>query len=396
YEENQAVDNITIPKKTQAINTRTQLKSGELRAGKITRIKEEAIFVDVGGSYEAVVPRKDFIKLGENILDSFSPGDTITVRISHVPNSGNPFASISKPCKNNDWERVEKYLRSGETIELEIIKYNRGGLIAAFGNIEGFIPNSQISDLRQGTRSERVIEFKKQKIGTSLPLRVIEADEDRARLILSTKAEKHEHDANILQDLEVGQTVSGEVVNLVKFGAFVDFGGGVNGLIHISELAWQHVHHPSELLDVGDEVTVKIQDVDLERKRISLSRKSLCYNPWSDIEDRYQVHDLVEGVVTTVREFGAFISLAAGIEGLLHISEMPLEPGMTPPDAVKPGEKILLRITSISPQQQRIGLSLQQVRPEERLSWMMYKKHALPLDVNKQQSLFDIDNEVNL
>jgi small subunit ribosomal protein S1 len=406
--------------KKQAEQTSSQLtplKSGDIRDGTITRIKEEAIFVDVGASYDAVIPQKDFKKLDQETLDSFSPGDTITICIKHVPKGGgNPFAYIDndghgqedvsgeaeeadavKSREEDDWERAKTYLQSGEKLSLKITKQNRGGLIAKLGSLEGFIPNSHLPGLSHREPHENAKQLKKQKIGTTMDLRVIEVNRDRNRLILSAKndSKDREEKNDVLDNLEVGQTVSGKVVNLVDFGAFVDLGGGVNGLIHISELAWQHLDHPSDLLDVGDQVEVKVQKIERDRNRISLSRKALCSNPWVSIEERYQVGDLVEGVVTTVRKFGAFVRLAAGVEGLLHKSEMQLAPGTEPKDVFQSGDEVLLRITSVDPAQERIGLSQQQVSLEERLSWTMHKKYEPPAQDNDLSPALGTDAPVS-
>lgn len=387
-----AKDSLGPSSPNQVQKTNKRLTSGDVLDGTIKSVKEEAIFVDVGASYDAVIPQKDFKKLDQDTLEGLSPGDSITVCIKHVPTrGGNPFASIGGHAddgsqadkevdKDDDWQRAKTYLQSGEALKLKISKQNRGGLIAMLGSLEGFIPNSHLPSLPQGGYTENATELKKQKVGTIMPLRVIEVNRDKNRLILSARnndeniAEKND----VLENLKVGQTVSGQVVNLVDFGAFVDLGSGVNGLIHISELAWQHLEHPSELLQVGDDVEVKVQKIDLSRNRISLSRKVLCSNPWASIEERYQKGDLVEGVITTVRKFGAFVRLAAGVEGLLHKSETQLSPGMELKDMLQPGQEVLLRITNIDPNKERIGLSQQKVSLGERLSWTMHKKHEPP------------------
>ena len=415
-------EHINPTDETQTEKPSTQpspLQSGDILDGTITRIKEEAIFVDVGASYDAVIPQKEFNKLDQDTLDRFAPGDTIKICIKHVPKGGgNPFAYIHVDGRDrdrdsgsaegeeaddvvveaeDDWERAKAYLQSGEILSLEISKQNRGGLIARLGSLEGFIPNSHLPGLSQRGKTNDAKELKMQKIGTRMDLRVIEVNKDRRRLILSAKKgiEDSEERSDVLENLEVGQTVSGKVVNLVDFGAFVDLGGGVNGLIHISELAWQHLAHPSDLLAVGDQVEVKVQKIERDRNRISLSRKALCSNPWSSIEERYQKGDLVEGVVTTVRKFGAFVRLAAGVEGLLHKSEMQLGPSMEPKDVFQPGDEALLRITSVDPEQERIGLSQQQVSLEERLSWTMYKKHEPPVQSDDPPPVLESDEPIS-
>ncbi len=283
------------------------------------------------------------------------------------------IAPLSVGLEEEDWANAESYLHNGEIIELEIIDQNRGGLIASFGQLRGFIPNSHIPELKHNRREDQAFEIKKQKIGTWLPLLVIEADKESNRLIFSAKPSHEDQPSRLLGDLRVGETITGQVVNLVKFGAFVDVGGGINGLIHISELSWQRINHPDEVVRVGDEVTIEVQEINLERERVSLSLKSLQPNPWDSIEGRYKVGNLVEGVVTTVRSFGIFLELAAGVEGLLHESEFTNGGLITSPEAAKPGDKLLVRITSIQPEQQRIGLSLQQVTMEDQLAWLMHR-----------------------
>lgn len=399
HEENQAKTKSVAPKRGE---TQQLLAPGSLREGTITRIRDEAIFLDVGASSEAVVPRKDFIKLGEERLSKLSPGDKVTAYIDYVPDgNGNPYASISHNIesdegdeteegdevnevdevdKGGDWELARRRQQSGDPIELKIIDQNRGGLIAAFGELEAFIPNSHIPDLQGEYGSDLFQKIKREKIGSELRVCVIEADEDQNRLILSAKKPRQKRSTKELEQLQVGQTVTGQIVNLVKFGAFVDLGVGSNGLIHISEISWQRINHPSEVFNVGDEVTVLIQEVDLERERISLSRRALEANPWDTIEERYKVGDLVEGVVTSVRRFGAFVKLGAGVEGLLHKSELPLDGELPPQDTLQSGEEVLVRVTKIQPNQQRIALSLQQVALEEQLSWKMHKNYAPPLE----------------
>ncbi len=299
--------------------------------------------------------------------------------------------SIIVGSKDEDWNNAELYLQSGEPVELKIIDQNRGGLIAALGQLRGFLPNSQIPELRNTSQGEQALAFKRRMIGTMLPLLIIEVDKERNRLICSAKTGQEDFHTHRLDGLSVGQTISGRIVNLVKFGAFVDIGRGINGLIHISELSWQRISHPSEVVSVGDEVTVKIQQIDPERDRINLSLKELQPNPWFSIQDRYKVGDLIEGVVTSVRPFGIFIELAAGVEGLLHQSEFSDDNLISSQHISQPGEKLLVRITSIQPDQQRIGLSLQQVTMEEQLTWLMHKDSIRQL--SDQQSVRETVND---
>ena len=219
------------------------------------------------------------------------------------------------------------------------------------------------------------MEIKRRQIGTTLSLLVIEANRTNNKLILSARIGHQSQPEVDLHQFKIGDIVTGRVVNLAKFGAFVDLGNRINGLVHISELSWKRINHPSEIVKVGDELTVQILFVDRERQRINLSRKVLQPNPWETVEKRYKVGDLVEGVVTSIRSFGIFFKLAAGVEGLLHQSEFPTGTAMVSIDTLQPGDKLLVRITSIQPDTQRIRLSLQQVSIEEQIAWLTHIAH---------------------
>ena len=272
--------------------------------------------------------------------------------------------------KDDDWVAAQSYLQNGEILELKIVEQNRGGLIVKFGQLQGFIPNSQIPNLASGNHDT----LKKRKVGSLMPVAVIEADKKRNRLIFTAKLDAQEYSGNQwAQGFEVGQILTGRIINLVEFGAFADIGNGINGLIHISELAWRRVTDPAEVVKVDETVKVRIQEIDYKRRRISLSRKAVRPNPWIDIKKRYRIGDLVEGVVTTEQRFGFFVELGAGVEGLLHRSEIPFGGSILGPEDVIPGEKILLRITNIEARQQRISLSLQLVTIEEQISWLMHR-----------------------
>jgi len=369
-------EEIRIPELPKTTHNQDHLSQGEIRLGTIIRVTNEAIFIDAEISKDIVVPQKDLSELDNNFLDSLSPGDEINFYIEHVPDGeANPVASISKVLKEKDWEHATKQLQSGEPIDLKIVDQNRGGLIAAFGQLRGFIPNSHIPELKNISQSDKATEYKRRTIGTTLSLLVIDADKECNRLIFSAKMGRDNQLSQQIGEFKIGEKITGRVINLVKFGAFVDLGNGINGLIHISELSWQRINHPSEVVSVGDEVTVRIQEIEQARTRVSLSRKAFLPNPWDSIEARYKVGDLVEGMVTTIRGFGIFIQLAAGVEGLLHQSESSGDGLVSSLNSSKPGDKLLVRITSIQPDQQRIGLSLEQVTMEEQLTWMMHKEN---------------------
>ncbi len=291
--------------------------------------------------------------------------------------------------KDKDWDTAESYLQSNIPVEQKIIDQNKGGLLVEFGNLQGFLPNSQIPELKNISQSKQAFEFKRRMIGTTMRILIIDVDRPRDRLIFSAKFGRDEQTHSQLAGLNVGQTMSVRVVNLAKFGAFVDLGRGINGLVHISELSWQRINHPSEIVKIGDEITVTIKEIDLERNRVSLSRKAYLPNPWTGIEDRYKVGDLVEGQVTSIRPFGIFLQLAAGVDGLLHQSEYSTDGQENLQDTAKAGDKILVRIVSIQPAQQRISLSLQQVSMEEQLTWNMHRDQLSSQKVNSKSSIVE-------
>ncbi len=274
--------------------------------------------------------------------------------------------------KDDDWVAAQNYYQNGEMFELKVIDQNRGGLIVLFGQLQGFIPNSQIPGLAPGKQDE----IKHRKIGTLIPVVVIEANKTRNRLIFSAKTGVQEETSEWAPNLEVGQILTGKIVNLVEFGAFANIGNGINGLIHISELSWQRIESPAEVVKIGDRIKVRVQAIDHQRERISLSHKAISPDPWIGIEKRYKIGDLVEGIITSQRKFGIFVKLGAGVEGLLHQSEIPIGGSLLPQDAIKSGAKILLRISNIEVPQQRISLSLQQVTIDEQISWLMHQKFS--------------------
>lgn len=342
-------------------------RKGQFLEGEIIRIEDETIFIDVGTKRTAVVSRKDINNLNEEWLENLEKGDQLPVYVVHTPSGeGDLMVSISKGLEQRDWKRAERYFSSGETLTLEAVDLNKGGLVVEFGNINGFVPNSHIPDLQNVRNRERINARKMEVVGSQLPLKVIEVDRDRNRLILSAKAAKKETRLQRLQELKTRDVIKGSVVNIVNYGAFVDL-NGITGLIHISELSWHHVKHPSEVLDLGEEIEVMIKNVDLERERISLSHKALMPNPWDSIKKKYSSDDLVEGVVTQIKGFGAFVMLPVGVEGLIHVSQM----DGNPEDLLTIGEKVLVRIVAIDSQRERINLSLNQVLSEEHFSWLM-------------------------
>jgi small subunit ribosomal protein S1 len=265
-------------------------------------------------------------------------------------------------------------LETGEIWTGEVSGYNRAGLLVRFGHLRGFVPASQLARKNRWrlTETERQTLFE-EYMGQSLYLRVVDADRDRDRLILSEQQAKRQMRQQsmerLLNELVEGETRRGTVRQLCGFGAFVDL-EGADGLIHKSELAWHRVRHPNEILRVGDEIDVYILYLDHERQRIGLSLKRLQPNPWHIVQETYTVDQLVQARVTSVVDFGAFVALDVGVEGLVHISELADPPPQKPHKMVRRGDELVLRILSIDPFRQRMGLSLKRVSASEREAWL--------------------------
>ncbi len=369
-------------------------RRGEFLEGEIIHIDEDSILVDVGTKRDAVVPRKDLNRLTEEDLSSLTTGDVRSVRVLRSPiGSGDLLVSLSKGLAQEDWKRAEAMLDSGEEADFAVVGRNRGGLLVRFGYLEGFVPNSHLPDVRSRRDVEEIQAIKREQVGSELLLKVLEVDQDRNRLILSGRAAEKARRQQRLQDLEPGQVITGRIVNITDFGAFVAL-GGIDGLVHRSELSWDDVNHPEDVLSVGDEIEVKVKDVDRERERVSLSRKALLPSPWDDIHAMFTEGELAEGMVSNVVDFGAFVVLSDGIEGLIHASEMDIIGPGTPQDVVQTNDTVLVRILNIEPDRHRIALSLKQVSYDEQMEWMERKQSETPLeDTAEQEPILEVEDE---
>ncbi|MBZ0294454.1 MAG: S1 RNA-binding domain-containing protein [Anaerolineae bacterium] len=261
--------------------------------------------------------------------------------------------------EESDWERISQIMGSDEVIDLPVIGYNRGGLLVEWRSLRGFVPASQLIDfpatINSTARRNALIE----RVGQTLQLRVIEISSEQSRLILSERAAQVEagERAQILTHLKPGDRVTGQVTNLCDFGAFVDL-GGLEGLIHISELSWGRVGHPADMLQREQEIEVYVLNVDKANGRIALSLKRLHPDPWETVSDRYQIGQMVDGTVTNVVDFGAFACIEEGLEGLIHVSELAEGHFLHPRNVVTEGQSVHARILSIDSSARRLGLSL--------------------------------------
>lgn len=349
---------------------RTSPRRGENIEGTIVSINSMEMLVDVGCKTEGVISARDMERVDQAFLASLKVGDTVCVYVMRTQDrEGNIQLSLSKAQLESDWKEAERLFASGEIIEETIIGSNRGGLIINLDRVRGFIPASQIVSAhvaREATDEERETALA-QLVNTKLRLKIIELDRQRNRLILSERAAVREwrqgQKDRLLDQLKEGDTRHGVVSSLCDFGAFIDL-GGADGLVHLSELSWRRVGHPKQVLEVGQEVDVFVLSVDKDKRRIALSIKRLQQEPWSRVDERFQIGQLVTGTITKLTNFGAFARLDDNIEGLIHISEISEDRIAHPKDVLHEGDEVQLRVIRIDPERQRIGLSLRRVNEE--------------------------------
>ncbi|UCC51355.1 MAG: S1 RNA-binding domain-containing protein [Anaerolineaceae bacterium] len=350
---------------------------GDIRQGIILSISPQGIIVDLNLKRDGLVPPSDLSKLDAEERDSLQVDDEIFVYVLNVDKPDSLVVSINLARLNQDWIKAEEMLENGEMIEVEVIGYNKGGAIVPFGRLRGFVPISHLSDMSPGMGDRRRQQRLATLRGEILPLKVIEVNRRRRRLVLSQREAQKEWDAKrrgeLLESIEEGQTLTGRVSGLRDFGAFVNL-GGADGLIHISQLAWHRVDHPREVLKIGQEIEVYVMRVDRESQRISLSRKKILPNPWDTVTERYHENQLVEGTITRLVDYGAFAEVEPGIEGLLHISQLSRGTVDNVGEVVQEKETHLLRIVNIDKKRQRIGLSLKAVTAMEQIEWMAQRE----------------------
>jgi len=270
-----------------------------------------------------------------------------------------PREPNAAPPASSGWALAEKSYTTGETLELRAVGYNRGGLLVDLGDVRGFLPASQLVSFPRQKPEEERMKTLAQCVGNTYRLKVIEFDRARNRLILSERVASPPvaHADQVLASIEPQQTRKGIVRNVTDFGAFIDL-GGVEGLVHVSELSWQYVKHPRDVLSPGQEVEVYVMDVNREQKRIACSLKRLTVNPWAAVAEKLHPGDTVAGVVTSVVPFGAFVRVADGVEGLVHASELAEGSFLHPRDVVQEGQSVQVRVLDLDPGQQRLRLSL--------------------------------------
>jgi small subunit ribosomal protein S1 len=337
--------------------TMRPFEEGEVVTGHVVRIDHDEVLVDIGYKSEGVIPANEL-----SIRKAVDPHDEVTIGeevdalvLTKEDQDGRLIMSKKRARFEKAWRRIEAAAESGEPVEGTVIEVVKGGLIIDLG-VRGFLPASLV-DIR---RVPNLDEY----MGTQIECKVIELNRSRNNVVLSRRAvleeERKEVRQQILDRLAPGLVVEGQISNIVDFGAFVDL-DGIDGLIHISELSWSHVNHPSEVLEIGDTVQVKVLDIDRDRQRISLGLKQTQEDPWQRIVNTYNIGDELAGTVTKVVTFGAFVEILDGVEGLVHISELAAHHVENPREIVQPGDELRVKILEIDSERRRLSLSAKRV-----------------------------------
>ena len=334
--------------------TLTDFDEGDLVDGTVVKIEHDEVLVDIGFKSEGVIPARELtIRKDADPSEVVALGDKLEALVLQKEDKdGRLILSKKRAEYERAWISVEEKFKAGETVSGEVIEVVKGGLIIDIG-LRGFLPASLV-DLRR-------VKDLQAYMGTELEARVIEMDRNRNNVVLSRRVlleeSRKSERAAILSKLSKGMRLKGVVSSIVDFGAFVDL-GGIDGLIHISELSWSHVNHPSEVVKVGEEVEVEVLDVDLNRERISLGLKQTTEDPWTKLVETYPVSSIVDGKVTKIVPFGAFVELGDHVEGLVHISEMAQRHIESPQQVVKVGEDVKVKVMDVNLERRRISLSM--------------------------------------
>lgn len=339
--------------------TLVSFNNGDVIEGKVVKVDRNEVMVDVGYKSEGIIPSRELsVRKGVNPKDLIKQGEKIKALVlEKEDDEGRLILSIKRAVYEKAWVDIQEIADSKKSIKGTVIESVKGGLIVDIG-VRGFLPASLI-DVR------RVKELSAY-VGEEIEAKILELDRQKNNIVLSRKAhleeELSEERQGFLDDLQIGDVKDGKISSIVSFGAFVDI-GGMDGLVHVSELSWRHVENPNEVVKVGDTVTVKVLEIDNDKERISLSIKQVKEDPWLDFELHYKENDVVEGEVTKVVPFGAFITIGKGVEGLVHVSEISTEKIDSPELALALGQKVQVKITELDIDKRRVNLSIKQADP---------------------------------
>ncbi len=338
---------------------------GDLREGVIVEIRPSELLVNIGSKRDGVVPQSDLAKLDAEFVKNLREGQTVDVVVARQPEDDSVFLlSIADAQQKRDWLVAEQLLESGEITEHKVLGFNKGGLTVEFNHLRGFVPASHIVDMPRNLSEDQRREEFEARNNQVMRLKVIEVDPKRRRLVMSQMLAEREHRSvlreELFKTLTVGDVVTGTVRSMRPFGAFIDI-GGVDGLLHVSEIGFGNINHPRDVLAVGEEVEVQVIRIDSDSQRVALSRKRLLSNPWDGVEVRYALNSVVPATITRLADFGAFAELEPGVEGLIHISEIADIAVAEPLKTIHAGDKVQVKVLRVDPKRQRIGLSMRQV-----------------------------------
>ena len=352
-----------------------RVKYGDIVHGVIALLHPNEVLIDIGSKTEALLAERETEQLARKGFPGLHEGDDILVFVLIGDESdGDVVVSLEKAQAERDWTEAERQMREQTTVEAQVVASNKGGLIVALGQVRGFVPASQL-EIASRRSNELTEDDLKEIIGKTLQFKIIEIDRARNRLILSERLAMREvrrgQKERFFGELKEGDIRTGTVASIADFGVFVDLGLGIEGLVHVSELSWTKTGHPRDIVKVGDTVQVQVLGVDRDKNRIGLSIKRLLPEPWSSVEERYQVGQLVTGTITKLAPFGAFARVD-DVEGLIHISELAERRVNHPKDVVKEGDTLTLRVIKIEPTRRRLGLSLKQVSDPLTTDYMNY------------------------
>ena len=348
------------------------LRRGEIIDGKVMSKSNEGLLVNIGYKSEGLIPARELRSLGPEGFESLDVGDEVIAYVINPEGSdGSSILSIDRARGEQGWRILEKAMEGDETVTGRIIGSNRGGAVVESEGVQGFIPLSQLVGPARELYVPGGEQPKEGFVGMEVEFKIVELNRRRNRAIFSERAAlqawKQIQKMRLVQELEEGEIRRGRVAGISNFGAFVDL-GGADGLIHISELSWEPIKSPEEVVSVGDEIDVYILKVDRENLKIALSLRRLKPEPWDEVENKFEVGQTVTGVVTKLANFGAFARIDAGIEGLIHISELSHQVIKHPRDVVSEGDELELKIIRIEPERRRLGLSLKQARGGDEFS----------------------------
>jgi len=372
----------TTIKQTPSENLETLLQNkeltkipqvGDLVKGKIINLTKNEVHLDIGGLTTGVVRGRElYDESGE--YSNLKIGEEVEATVLELENeNGEIELSFRYAGHQKAWDHLKELQEEAKIVDAKITEANKGGLIVKVGNVIGFLPVSQLSPEHyprvQGGDKNKILEKLRKFIGQTLKAKVITVDEAKEKLIISEKAAWEEEQKDVITGLKTGNVIEGIVTAVTDFGAFVKFNGNLEGLVHISEIAWQRIDDPRAFLDPGQKI--KAQVIKIDGSKIFLSMKSLIADPWSIVYDKYNVGDIVEGKVLKVNPFGLFVELDVDIHGLAHISELSSKPVVDPFEIAKAGDMVKFRVLTIEPHKHRLGLSIKAIKdykkPEDKV-----------------------------